>query len=101
MDLKTQQMIYALDALTVSVKLQRKLLGQLKALIAPKKVELRVDPQTTSIFTFEPPSGGYPPCLHCPDHQLCRSCDEKQVCDQSTCKECTYDDICGEWIDEE
>ena len=103
MDLKTQQMIYALDALTVSVKLQRKLLGQLKALMAPEKVELREDPkpepvQGFSIFTFEPQADvePYPPCLFCEDNNRCAECSGQADCEISACSKCNFKDMCDE-----
>jgi hypothetical protein len=96
MDLKTQQMIYALDALTVSIKLQLKTLERMKALMAPKKVELREDP--ARIFTFEPPVDmePNPPCLHCPEKRSCSQCLEKVACDKHECQACDFEEFCGE-----
>jgi len=114
MDLNTQECIYALDALEVSVRSNLRLITAMKALMAPKKVELREEPECAKAFyydgetlhsinpkhpfiaTFEPPAGmePYPPCMHCPEHRHCLSCDEKQVCDQSRCCDCNFEELC-------
>jgi len=122
MDLNIQECIYALDALEVSVRSNLRLITAMKALMAPKKVELREDPDPEPcetpdcekaffydgetlheinpkhpfIATFEPPADlePYPPCMHCEADDMCHGCSSKLECLSVSCEDCTFEELC-------
>jgi hypothetical protein len=105
-DYDTQRIIYALDAINSSVKIQTKLLGEMKALMAPDPPVYVCDlepsdlkPRPGKVYTFEPPAiENDPVCLWC--DRAChkgstlKQCPDLEECEGVSCRDCGYKSSC-------
>ena len=103
MDSKTQQIIYTLDAIEASVRLQLKMLGAIKLLMAPDTDQPFRTAEAENqgfVATFEPLGAKTnPPCFYCHTENIhCSSCESFKECDKFRCYNCPVSQVCGDDI---